>query len=306
MGTYWQVKIPDLKNEKHIKDIIQNVLNQDENMLSSWKEKSIVSQFNKCKKNALQKINKKFFDIVATALMINKKTKRKLDITIEPLISIWGFSTKKKNYQYPDAQKIKEKISIIGSKYLQLIHNSKGYFLKKTKNGVKINLSTIGEGFAVDHLSLVLNKQGIKNYTIAIGGTIFVKIQNALEKPKIIAIQTPTDKKKSIHLLVYLKNYAISTAGSYLNYYYLNGIRTTHIINPMNGYPIKHNLVSVSVIASNAVYADSWDTGLLILGFKKAKKLSIKEKLAVCLVIEKKKIFYTWISPAFKKFLVKN
>lgn len=303
MGTYWQIKMPFLK-QKNIKNIIQNNLNKDENMLSLWKKNSIVSQFNNNKKNILQPINKKICQTIYNLLKINKKTEGKLDITAGSLINLWGFGNKKKLHHYPTNKEIKKEISLTGSKYLQLIYNVKGCYLQKKINGIKINLSTIGEGFAVDHLSSVLHQYGIENYIISVGGTILVKVHPRQSKSKIIAIQTPTDIKQSVHLLVSLKNNAISTAGNYRNYYYLNNIRISHLIDPINGKPIKHNLVSVSVIASSALEADTWDTGLLILGFKKAKKLAIQEKLAVCLIMKRKNHFYTWISPAFKKFIV--
>ncbi|WAI11987.1 MAG: FAD:protein FMN transferase [Buchnera aphidicola (Macrosiphum albifrons)] len=304
MGTYWQVKIPNLKNKRHIKNLIQKYLNEDEQMLSSWKKNSIVSQFNKLKKHQQQKINENFFKIISIALKINKKTNGKLDITINPLINIWGFGTQEKPDSYPSPKKIKEKIHLSGSQHLKLIKNSFGMFLEKDIDGIEINLSTLGEGFAVDHLSCILKTKKIKNYTISVGGTVLVKTEKYKKKAKIIAIQKPIDQKNSIHLLIHLKNNAISTAGSYRNYYHLKGRYISHLIDPANGQPINHNLVSVSVISSTALEADSWDTGLLILGFKKAKELALKERLAVCLITKEKNFFSTWTSPQFKKFLI--
>jgi thiamine biosynthesis lipoprotein len=305
MGTYWQVKIPNLKNKIYIKNLIQKYLDQDENMLSSWKKNSIVSQFNKRKKNQPQIINKKFYRIILMALKINKKTHGKLDITIGSLIDIWGFGTKEKPIIYPSEKKINKYITFSGSQHLKIIKNSSGIYLEKNINGIKINLSTLGEGFAVDHVSYILKKKGIKNYTISVGGTVLVKTERN-QKAKIIAIQEPTDKKQSIHSLICLKNNSISTAGIYRNYYYLQGKCIPHLINPSNGKPITHDLVSVSVIASTALEADGWDTGLLILGFTNAKKLALKEKLAVCLITRKKNTFSTWVSPKFKQFLIKK
>lgn len=305
MGTYWQVKIPKINNTKHIHKLIKKYLHQDENMLSSWKKKSLVSQFNTKKKHQLQVINKDFFRIISMALKINKKTSGKLDITIGSLINIWGFGDKDKPIRWPSKKEIEKNIVFSGSEHLKLIHNLHGLYLEKDINGLEINLSTLGEGFAVDHLSYILRKQGIKNYTIAIGGAVLVKLNKTEEKPKIIAIQKPTDQGKAIHRLICLKNNAISTAGSYRNYYYLNKRKISHLIDPDTGVPTRNNLVSVSVIANTALEADGWDTGLLILGFKKAKKLALKEKLSVCLITQEKNILSTWMSPSFKKFLIK-
>lgn len=303
MGTYWRVKIPNIqiKNIKNLKKLIQKNLDSDEEILSPWKKKSLVHKFNQLKKNTLLKIDKKFLKIILTALNIHEKTTGKLDITIGSLINIWGFGTEKKPHNYPSMSIIKKNISLSGIEHLKIINNLHGIYLKKNID-IKINLSTLGEGFAVDHLSCVLKKKGIKNYIISIGGTVLVEMNNK-KKSKIIAIQKPTDKKQLIQLLIHLKNKSISTAGTYLNYYTIHGKNISHIIDPESGIPVKNNLVSVSVISSHALEADSWDTGLLLLGFKKAKKLSINENLAVCLITKKKDIFVTWISPKFKKFL---
>ncbi|QCI20373.1 FAD:protein FMN transferase ApbE [Buchnera aphidicola (Brachycaudus cardui)] len=304
MGTYWQVKIPNLKNKIYIKTLIEKCLYEDEKMLSSWEKNSLVSKFNKLKKNQLQIINKNFYHIISSAMKINKKTNGKLDITISRLINIWGFGIKKKPTSFPSSKTIKKNLSLSGTQHLKLIKNFFGFYLTKDIDDIEINLSTFGEGFAVDHLSYTLKKNGINNYTISVGGTVLVKLKKYEEKPKIIAIQKPIDQKKSIHLLIYLKNNAISTAGTYRNYYYLKKHRISHLINANTGRPITHNLVSVSVISLTALEADSWDTGLLILGFKKAKKLALKEELAVCLITKEKNVFSTWTSPKFQNFLV--
>lgn len=305
MGTYWQVKIPNIQttNIKYIKKLIQKNLDADEGLLSPWKKQSLVYKFNELKKYQLLKINKHFLKIILTALNFHQKTTGKLDITIGSLINMWGFGTQKKLHYYPSMNVINNNINLTGIQHIQLIIKPHGVYLQKNIDGVKINISTLGEGFAVDHLSCTLQKKGLKDYTISIGGTVLVKINNQ-NTSKIIAIQKPTDKQQLIQLLIYLKNKSISTAGTYLNYYFINNKNFSHIINPQNGIPVKNNLVSVSVISSTALEADSWDTGLLILGFKKAKKFSINKNLAVCLITKEKNNFSTWISPQFKKFLV--
>ncbi|CAL4326291.1 FAD:protein FMN transferase [Buchnera aphidicola] len=304
MGTYWQVKIPNLKNKIYIKNLIKKCLFQDEKMLSSWEKDSLVSKFNKLKKNQLQIINKNFYHLILSAFKINKKTHGKLDITISRLIDIWGFGIKKKPNHFPSSEKIKKNIHLLGSQHLKIIKNYFGIYLTKDVDDIEINLSTFGEGFATDHISYMLKQNGIKNYIISVGGTVLVKSGKYEKKPKIIAIQKPIDQKQSIHLLVHLTNCSISTAGTYRNYYYLQGRRISHLIDANTGQPITHNLVSVSVISSTALEADSWDTGLLILGFKEAKKLALKEKLAVCLITEKNNVFSTWTSPKFQRFLI--
>lgn len=304
MGTYWQVKMPYTKNRFYLKNLIQKNLDNDEEMLSSWKKKSIIYKFNQLKKNKALSINKNLLKIFLMSVKINKKTHGKLDITIGKLINMWGFGNKKKPYRYPSTKEIQKNISLTGIQHLKIISNSSGNYIEKDIDEMQINLSTLGEGFAVDHIASLLKKKKIKNYTISVGGAVNVQIKKK-EHDKIIAIQKPTDKEKSIHLLVHLKNKSISTAGTYRNYYYLKEKKISHLIDPKTGMPTKSHLVSVSVISSTALEADGWDSGLLLLGFKEAKILSIKEKLAVCLINQQHNSLFTWISPEFKKFILK-
>ncbi|MBZ2279732.1 FAD:protein FMN transferase, partial [Buchnera aphidicola] len=106
---------------ENLKHLIQKSLDKDENMLSSWKKNSIVSQFNHKKKNQLQLIDKNFFKILKTVYRINKKTYGKLDITIGKLINIWGFGTTKKPPSYPSITEIKKNIDFTGIKHIKII-----------------------------------------------------------------------------------------------------------------------------------------------------------------------------------------
>jgi thiamine biosynthesis lipoprotein len=119
-----------------------------------------------------------------------------------------------------------------------------------------------------------------------------------------VAIQRPTDKEAVAQAIVDLQGHGISTSGSYRNYYELDGKRLSHIIDPATGRPIDHQLVSATVIATTAMEADGWDTGLMVLGTQKAKALALREGLAVYLITKTADGFTTWMSPQFKAFLI--
>ncbi|WP_367680084.1 FAD:protein FMN transferase [Buchnera aphidicola] len=309
MGTTWKIQLFKEKekiNFLNLKKNIQILLNHDEKELSTWNNKSMVSRINHGVDNRPIIISKNFSTIISKAILINKKTFGALDITIGSLIKIWGFNIINTPFKLPSLKTIKIALSKSGINHIYLIKYQKNEYLYKDLKNLEINISTLGEGFAVDHISKLLNKKKITDYIISVGGAIKSK-KNCLHKNfSIIAIQKPTNKKNSIHMLIKLKNQSVSTSGNYRNYYYFNKKKISHLINPFNGMPIVNNLVSVTVISQNALDADAWDTALEILGFKKAKQLILKEKLAVCLVQKRKKGFYTWVSPKFKKFLIKS
>lgn len=301
MGTTWKVKLLKQKKRKklYLKSILQKILDQDEQEFSTWKKNSAVSKFNKYKENKLYLIDKNMRNIITTALTVGKKTSGALDITIGQLVNMWGFGPKKIPKKYPSIKKINKTLFFTGLQHLQIIQNNSGYFLKKDLENIQIDLSTLGEGFAVDHIADILNKEQISNYIITVGGSVFTK-----GSTKKIGIKSPIKNKNTTHIVVYLKNKSISTSGNYLNYFYLEKKNVCHIINPLTGLPIQHNLTSVSIIANNTLEADAWDTGLMVIGFKKAQKIIIREKLNACLIIKKNNKFLTWISPEFKRSLI--
>ncbi|XBC41974.1 MAG: FAD:protein FMN transferase [Buchnera aphidicola (Kaburagia rhusicola rhusicola)] len=307
MGTTWQINlINTYSNEKKlIKEINQQVY-YDNKELSFWEKNSKILKFNNYHGTKPQRISKNFAKIMLTALLVGKKTSYALDVTIGKLVNIWGFGPKKPPKNIPKSKTIKNALLSTGLKNIQLIKKNKKYYLKKNIKKITLDFSTLGEGFIADHLRELLITKGIKDFVISVGGAITTHSKNNFSNPKIIAIQKPTDEKINIHMIVKLYNHAISTSGTYRNYYYLKGKKIVHLLDPTTGYPTKTDLVSVSVITKSALESDAWDTGLMILGFEKAKQLAIKEKLAVCLIKEHRSKLFTWISPQFHFFLKKD
>ncbi|XBC44568.1 MAG: FAD:protein FMN transferase [Buchnera aphidicola (Schlechtendalia peitan)] len=307
MGTIWRIKFLNTNINKNI--LIKNInkqLDDDNQELSFWEKNSSISKFNRCKNTKPKIISKNLAKIILIALSISKKTSNALDITVGNLVNIWGFGPKKPPNNIPTSTTIKHALSSTNIKYINVIQKNNKYYLKKKFPNVVIDLSTLGEGFIADHLGELLKSKGIKDYSISVGGAVITHVPNNHTKPKIIAIQKPTDTEIKVHVIIQLYNNAISTSGTYRNYYYLKTHKIIHLINPNTGYPIRNNLVSASVISKSALESDAWDTGLMILGFNQAKKLAIKEKLAVCLIKQEKSKFVTWISPQFQLFLQKN
>ncbi|WP_367676817.1 FAD:protein FMN transferase [Buchnera aphidicola] len=286
-----------------IKKNITHKLNIYEKQISSWNKKSFVSIFNQYKANQPKLIDQNLKKIILTGLCIGKKTHGALDITIGNLINMWGFGPGNKILHYPSIEKIKNTIQKTGIQNIQLIQNISGTYITKNISQIKINLSTMGEGFAAEEIKKILKNYKIKNYIISIGGVV---ISHSIDKNKIIpvGILSPFEKENTINTIVNLNGKSISTSGVYHNYYKLNNKKISHLINPVTGKPINNSLLSVSIISNSALEADAWDTALMILGFKEAKKIAIFEKLSVCLIKKEKKYFSIWYSPEFKKFLL--
>lgn len=166
-----------------------------------------------------------------------------------------------------------------------------------------VDLSTLGEGYGADELVRLMNRNGITNYLVSVGGAVSSRGVNG-GQTTASGDQKPTDRENAVQALVDLHGYGISTAGSYRNYFEQNGQRYSHVIDPTTGRPINHRLVSATVIAPTALEADGWDTGLMVLGTEKALKLAEEKGLAVYLISKTDDGFSAVMTPQFKAFLV--
>ncbi|MDH2066476.1 FAD:protein FMN transferase ApbE [Pantoea sp. GD03673] len=306
MGTVWRVSLTGVANSRkaELQHSIQQQLDADDAELSTWKADSVLSRFNQSRDLSLQPVSENMADIVTTSLRIGRKTGGAMDITVGPLVNLWGFGPTKQPGHTPDAAQIAAARAQTGLQHLRVVQGAAGQWLQKDLPDLYVDLSTVGEGFATDHLARLMEQLGINNYLVSVGGAVLSRGLNAQQQPWRVAIQKPTDRENAVQARVSLQGHGISTSGSYRNYYELDGKRISHVIDPVTGRPIEHKLVSATVIATTALEADGWDTGLMVLGTEKAKALALKEHLAVYLISKQGDKFVSWMSPQFAAFLI--
>jgi len=306
MGTIWRVSLAGVESERkaELQQRIQQRLDADDAELSTWKADSVLSRFNQSRELSPQPVSENIADIVITSLRIGRQTGGAMDITVGPLVNLWGFGPTKQPGHTPDAAQIAAARAQTGLQHLRVVQGADGQWLQKDLPDLYVDLSTVGEGFATDHLARLMEQLGINNYLVSVGGAVLSRGLNAQQQPWRVAIQKPTDRENAVQARVDLQGHGISTSGSYRNYYELDGKRISHVIDPVTGRPIEHKLVSATVIATTALEADGWDTGLMVLGTEKAKALAIKEHLAVYLISKQGDKFVSWMSPQFAAFLI--
>lgn len=307
MGTFYRVSLAGVDNSREaaLRQQIEAQLAEDDHQLSTYKEDSVLSRFNQYQGSVPQPISAGMADIIVTSLRIGQKTSGAMDITVGPLVNLWGFGPQKQPIKTPTDAQIDAARQQIGLQHLRVIQQEDGQYLQKNLPNMYVDLSTVGEGYATDHLARLIEGNGISNYLVSVGGAVVSRGYNAKGNPWQVAIQKPTDKESAVQAIVDLQGMGISTSGSYRNYYELDGKRLSHIIDPATGHPITHKLVSATVIASTALEADGWDTGLMVLGTKKAMALAEKEHLAVYLITKKGDSFEVHMTPQFKAYLRK-
>src|SRR5476651_607648 len=305
MGTFYRVSLAGVDNSREaaLRQQIEAQLVEDDHELSTYKDDSVLSRFNQYQGSVPQPISAGMADAVITSLRVGLKTGGAMDITVGPLVNLWGFGPQKQPIHTPTDAQIAAARQEIGLQHLKVIQQADGQYLQKDLPNMYVDLSTVGEGYATDHLARLIEANGISNYLVSVGGAVVSRGYNPKGNPWQVAIQKPTDKETAVQAIVDLQGMGISTSGSYRNYYELNGKRLSHIIDPATGEPVTHKLVSATVIAPTALEADGWDTGLMVLGTHKALALAEQQHLAVYLITKEGDSFKSYMSPQFKAYL---
>lgn len=308
MGTSYNIKIisPSSKTDVNIlKNEIEEVLRNINKSMSVYDKTSEISMFNRLSTNEKMKISILFSDVLEHGGEIYRLTNGKWDATIEPLVRLWGFGSKIKEYKVPEKEKICEKLSHIG--FDKIIHDYENQTIAKKIDGVLLDLGSIAKGYGVDRVALKLKELGHENFMVEIGGEIYVSGRNIKKEAWAVGINNPFSNasKTEVHSIVALENKAIATSGTYRNFFDYNGKRYSHLIDPTTGWPVESGIVSISVIAENCTIADGFATGFFIMGSKEALDMCEKLDNVECMIIEQArenslKIRY---SKGFKSYL---
>ena len=286
MGTYYVidlVHVPKKIKIKNIEKVVLDTLVKVNKILSNWDKNSEISTINQLNITTPIKISDELNEVFKTANKINTKSNGFFDITLDPIIELWGFGYKKQIQKVPTELQIKNTLSLVGQRSLINL-DYKNNELRKINKNVKINLSSIGKGFGIDLIGKKLDELEIRNYLINIGGDILTKGYNKKEEKWVIGIENPNLNEKLIKEIVNISNKGLATSGDYKNFFSRSGVRYSHIINPNTGKPITHKTKSVTVIHESSMKADGWATALLALGRVDGLKLAKKENIAVLFI----------------------
>lgn len=246
---------------------IDSILVQIDSSLSLYKPYSLINKFNDSKDGI--DVDDHFLHVISKSLETYKKTHGIFDVTVQPLVQAWGFGVIPiKNL--PDSASIQSIKKCIGSDMIKITKNK----IYKTKPCLKIDLNGIAQGYSVDVLAKFLEKKGIKNYMVELGGEIRVKGRRQPDNLSMtVGIEMPHLNKFEpgyIRRTMKMNNGAVTTAGSYRRYYESEGKKINHIIDPRTGYTVQNELISVTVFANDAITADAFDSALMIMGLPDA------------------------------------
>ena len=303
MGTTYSIKIKTadaVVNQEKIRADIEKILLEINRKMSTYivdSELSVINFSNSLDSNL---ISDDLFKVISHANTISKTTNGAFDITVGPLVNLWGFGPNKSENKIPSNEEIELIKKNIGYKKIYL--NKETTSIKKLHPDLYVDLSGIAKGFAVDKIALYLNSYNLENYLVEIGGELIAKGTNEDNEVWQIGIENPNNNLAKI---IGLKDIAMATSGDYRNYFEKNGVRYSHTINPNTGKPIKHKLASVTVLDKTAMNADALATAFMVLGPAKTIELANELKIGVYLIIKNDENFYEEYNEYFEPFISK-
>lgn len=250
---------------------ITRVLKDVDNSLSTFNANSTISLVNK---NMQVELDPMFLYVFHLAQHVAETTSGAFDITVAPAVNAWGFGFK--NAETIDNDLIDSLKQIVG---YQMVKEENGAIVKED-NRIMLDCSAIAKGFGCDVVATLFDSIGIADYMVEIGGEIVVKGLNSKGSDWRIGISKPTDDslatETELQTVLELSDRAMATSGNYRNFYYKDGKKYAHTINPATCRPVDHNLLSVTVLAENCAVADAYATAMMVLGLERSLELCKK------------------------------
>ncbi len=273
MGTTYSIKIVESPiqtiNTDSMQREIDSLLLEINKRMSTYIDSSEISRFNAYSSLNQIVVSTELYELTEKAIAIFKQTSGSFDPTVQALVELWGFGGQFNSAQLPDSDKIGNILKHVGADKI-IVENGK---LQKKDILLKLDLSGIAKGWGVDQLGHLLTNKGFINFMVEIGGEILVSGSNKDNKPWQIGIRSPYKGELGLFSTISISNKALATSGSYQNYFTWEEADYSHIINPLTGYPIKHELVSASIIADDCTTADAIATAVMVRGLEKGLEL---------------------------------
>jgi len=249
---------------------IETLLANFDSSLSIYNSQSVITKINN---NQLNLPDTYLQTVFEKAQEVYNNTDGAFDITVAPLVNAWGFGFH--NRSGITNSLVDSLLEFVGFNHISI----KDSLIIKTDPRIMIDMNAIAQGYSVDVVADFLEKKGVDNYLVEIGGEVKTKGLNPKQKPWRIGIDKPEDNNmipgKNLQAIITLTNKSLATSGNYRKFYEHNGVKYSHTINPKTGYPVTHSLLSATVTANDCMTADAYATAFMVMGLEKAYELAI-------------------------------
>jgi thiamine biosynthesis lipoprotein len=304
MGTTWSVVLkPGDADTRAIKQGLEKHLERINGLMSTYDSSSEISRFNQQSGSEWFPVSEDTVRVIALALEISSLTDGAFDISVGPLVDLWGFGAVQPESLPPAAAQIAAVLAGVGYENLQLRREPPA--IRKKIPQLRIDLAAIAKGYAVDVLAHYLDQQQIEHYLVEIGGELKMKGVRSDGTAWRVAIEKPLDNRREVATVFPLTDIALASSGNYRNYYEKNGQRFVHTIDPASGKPIQHKLASATVLDPVAARADALATALMVMGEERGRGFCEEHQIAAYFIIHNKTQTSSYTSPAFQALLEK-
>ncbi len=303
MGTTYNVKYrptqaaPSLKAMQSEVDALLVDLNHT---MSTYDPESELSRFNRMRTTDWVPVSASLFAVIKAALEIGTQSEGAFDITVGPLVNLWGFGPEVHPDHIPLESDIAAARSRSGLDKVTLGDSQQA--IRKHRPDVFLDLSGIAKGYGVDRVAELMTAHRIEHYMVEIGGEIRVRGLKEHKTPWRIAIEKPLSGERSVQTMLALSDIALATSGNYRNFFEIAGRRYSHTIDPTTGWPIDNHLVSVTVLAETSMRADAWATAFQVLGPERGMAIAERLNLPVLFVIERDGQFEERVCCTFQRY----
>ena len=285
------------QHDKDLSKEIREELMKVDCSLSPFNEKSVITAVNQNRDVVLDTL---FLDVFTKSMEISRETDGAFDITVAPLVNAWGFGFK--NETRPTPLQVDSLLQIVGYEKVRLEGNK----VIKRDPRMMLDCSAIAKGYGVDVVARYLRSLGIQNFMVEIGGEVVTSGVNPQRLPWRVGVVKPSEDSLNVNnelqTILNVTDKAMATSGNYRNFYYKNGKRFAHTIDPKTGSPVQHSLLSATVLADECAVADAYATSFMVMGLERAKKLLERHpELMVYLIYDDgKDSLAVWFSPSLQ------
>ena len=301
-GTYYAITYYDERG-RDLQQEVDSLLKAVDQSVSLWVDQSIITKVNAGDSSVV--LDSIFLANFLLSKEVSVLTNGYFDFTIGPLAQAWGFHRKNKLDLRKD--QVDSLRQLVNYRKVRLEGNRVVF----EQPGMRFDFNAVAQGYTVDLIGDMFDKLNIEHYLIDVGGEIFARNQKPDGTKWRVGIEQPSkdaNDERVIQVILELENKGLATSGSYRKYFEQEGKRFSHAISPKTGYPVDHNLLSVTVLAQNAAYADALATAFLVMGLDESKLLleSIPDVEAFFIFWSPEHTYDTYSTKGMSEIIVKQ
>jgi thiamine biosynthesis lipoprotein len=307
-GTTYHIKVVDLPqtlDPETVRRAIKAELDDITRHLSTYTPDSELSRFNHSRDTDWVPTSPGLVKVLSEARKVSELTQGAYDVTVGPLVDLWGFGPVDTGERVPSEAEIDAARARVGYTHLDIRPEPPA--IRKDIPDLTVDVNSIAQGYTVDRVAERLDKLGVANYLVEIGGELRGKGLNQNGGHWRVGIERPSPGERAVYSIIRIADVGVSTSGDYRDYFEHDGKRYSHTIDPHTGRPVTHKLASVTVISDNTMRADAWSTALMVLGPEHGYQLAEQAGLAAYFIVSTDSGGFTdRETPAFDRHRLKD